>query len=133
MITLDTLDDLCREIKITKTKGAANTDRTLWTTWELCHAKNFRVTLLYRKKSMSCDFFLDPDCSDSLVTADNVMRHLLNQAEMASMEFEVYAARAGCSALDNKCYLRWRKARGLAYKLRIMLRDDFEKFFRAKR
>lgn len=133
MLTLDTLDDLCREIKISATKGGANTDRALWTMWELGHAKNYRVTLMYRKKSMSCDFFLDPDCSDSLVTADNVMRHLLQQAEYGAMEFEVFASRTGCNMLDHKAFLRWRRARGLAYKLRLMLRDDFDKFFSAKR
>jgi hypothetical protein len=124
-------DRLCKDVKISCTKGLVTSKKEHWTTWQLCHADQYKVTLLYQGRTASFDFFVERGRKPEPQTAE-VLHLLLRETEAADMGFDGYCMAMGASPLDRKAHVAWKHAKITGRKLRALLGADFDLFFRAR-
>jgi hypothetical protein len=124
-------DRLCKDVKISCTKGLVTSKKERWTTWQLCHADQYKVTLLYQGRTASFDFFVERGRVSGPQTAE-VLHLLLRETEAADRAFDGYCKAMGASPLDRKAHVAWKHAKITGRKLRVLLGADFDLFFCAR-
>jgi hypothetical protein len=119
--------NLCtaRGLTITAKRGAKLpvTERSQW----MLTATDWRVTLRYQRRVLSCDFFM----GRALVNppeAPSVLESLFGDADLGRDTFEGFCAKLGESPDSRKAYKTWKKCAAMAGKIARFFGDDLALF-----
>ncbi len=125
-----TLKDLASKVRCTSEYGASlpYDKRDDWQK----KSHDCRVTLRYRGRQYSVDFFMGQACTDE-PDAAGVLDCLLSDAQLGTETFEEFCANLGYDTDSRKAERMYKACEKTETKLRQFLGDDYETFLSAER
>lgn len=87
---------------------------------------NWKVTLRFKGRRISTDFYGGSAVTE--VSAADVLRSLLLDADIGEETFEDYCANFGGDVDSRSSYANWKACRAMAPKLRRFLGEDYGRF-----
>lgn len=128
-----TLKSLTSKVSISSEYGKARkaNDWDSLDDWQK-RAHNYRVTLKYKGRQMSLDFFMGELNTDE-PDAEGVLDCLLSDASGIDQDFESWASDLGYDTDSRKAEAIYKECQKQTEKLKRLLGDDFETFLYAER
>ena len=131
MNTRKSLKTLARHVKIESVYGQARKPYDQLSDWQR-EAHNYRVTLRYRRRRMSVDFFMG-QANTSEPTAEGVLDCLLSDCQAGDQTFDEFCSELGYDSDSRKAHDTWQACAETAPKLRRLLGTDFDTFLYSDR
>lgn len=131
MTTAYRLKDLAAKVRIESTYGAIKKPWDELDEWQR-NAHPYRVTLRYKGRQMSLDFFMGQAHTDE-PDAEGVLDCLLSDCSALDQSFEDWCGDFGYDTDSRKAEATYKACADLGKKVKRLLGDDFETFLYADR
>ena len=123
--TTHTLEDLAASVEIECTRDV----RKRWDRlddWQR-NANGYRVTLRFRGRRMSLDFWQGTGIKDE-PTSRRVLECLLSDAQLGALNFEEFCSELGFDPDSRKALASWKECGRIDLRLRRLLGGSFDEF-----
>lgn len=124
------LSDLARRVRCESVYGAVAAGR-IDDDWKK-RAHNYRVTLTYRRRRLTVDWF-QGELNTRDPEAAGVLDCLLSDASSGDLDFAAFCSELGYNEDSRKAERTWRACQQIGRDLRRLLGDDFDRFMEADR
>lgn len=126
-----TLKTLCQGMSITNQYGAIRQSYDTLDDWQK-HAHPYRVTLRYKRRSLTTDFFMGP-ANSSEPDVLSVLECLLSDAQAGAQSFEEFCRELGYDSDSRQAEKTHRACKRMHDKMQRFLGDEYETFLAADR